>query len=72
MASEDRAHDLRIMRPTRYELRYCHLFDVKELGRVILLNIELLFEYEYTEHAGRHFRGCYFCVSSSEFLRTGE
>ena len=25
MASEDRAHDLRIMRPMRCQLRYCHL-----------------------------------------------
>ena len=25
VASEDRTHDLRIMRPTRYQLRYCHL-----------------------------------------------
>ena len=24
VASEDRAHDLRITRPTRYQLRYCH------------------------------------------------
>ena len=24
VASEDRTHDLRIMRPTRYQLRYCH------------------------------------------------
>ena len=24
VASEDRAHNLRIMRPTRYQLRYCH------------------------------------------------
>ena len=24
VASKDRAHDLRIMRPTRYQLRYCH------------------------------------------------
>ena len=24
VASEDRAHDLKIMRPTRYQLRYCH------------------------------------------------
>ena len=23
----DRTHDLRIMRPTRCQLRYCHLFD---------------------------------------------
>ena len=25
VASEDQTHDLRIMRPTRYQLRYCHL-----------------------------------------------
>jgi hypothetical protein len=27
VASEDRAHDLRIMRPTRCQLRYCHLIS---------------------------------------------
>ena len=27
VAGEDRTHDLRIMRPTRYQLRYCHSGD---------------------------------------------
>ena len=29
-AGEDRTHDLRIMRPTRYQLRYCRLHPVEE------------------------------------------
>ena len=40
VASEDRAHDLRIMRPTRYQLRYCHpvtkaIFDSIFLSSVL-------------------------------------
>ena len=39
-AGEDRAHDLRIMRPTRYQLRYCrswsaHLRHVLKLRRFL-------------------------------------
>ena len=32
VASEDRTHDLRIMRPTRYQLHYCHLDFENEIG----------------------------------------
>ena len=40
VASEDRAHDLRIMRPARYQLRYCHpvmkaIFDSIFLSSVL-------------------------------------
>ena len=32
-AGEDRTHDLRIMRPTRYQLRYCHDEKFAKRGR---------------------------------------
>ena len=31
-AGEDRAHDLRIMRPTRYQLRYCRGYQSLRAG----------------------------------------
>ena len=34
VAGEDRIHDLRIMRPTRCQLRYCHDENFAKLGRL--------------------------------------
>ena len=43
VAGEDRTHDLRIMRPTRCQLRYCHCASMTtgKAGRVADTNIHI-------------------------------
>ena len=52
VAGEDRTHDLRIMRPTRCQLRYCHLADS--------IRMQLHKLYAYIASSGEHRMGrCY-------------